>query len=76
MQPSDRRSTIPAMFLALLICSDEACTHELETWGTLAELAAIACDCGWALHVIWLSDVQFVEAEPPPPADAWLPLAA
>jgi hypothetical protein len=30
------------MFLALLICSDESCTHELEAWGALDELEALA----------------------------------
>jgi hypothetical protein len=77
LQPSDRRPTIPVMFLALLNCSDEACTHEIESWGTLDELEALACDCGCALQVIALSEVEFVEAAPPPvPADEWLPLAA
>jgi hypothetical protein len=64
LQPSDRRPTIPGMFFALLICSDEACTNELETWGTLEELEALACDCGCALQLIALSEVEFVEPEP------------
>jgi hypothetical protein len=65
------------MFLALLICSDEACTHELEAWGTLEELDALACDCGCALQVIALSDVELVDPAPPPVAAyEWLPLAA
>ncbi|MEA2409831.1 MAG: hypothetical protein QOC77_392 [Thermoleophilaceae bacterium] len=63
------------MFLALLICSDESCTEELETWGTLDELESMACDCGCALQVISVSEVEFVEAEPPAYYPA-LPLAA
>jgi hypothetical protein len=78
LQPSGSAPSIPAMFLALLICSDDDCTYELETWGTLEELDALACDCGCALQVVALSDVELIEAEPPPPAAAyeWLPLAA
>jgi hypothetical protein len=76
LQPSDRRPTIPGMFFALLICSDEDCAHEAETWGMLEELETLACDCGCALQVLELSEVEFVEAAPPPVYDAWLPLAA
>jgi hypothetical protein len=64
-----------AMFFALLICSDESCTEELETWGTLDQLEATACDCGCALQVISVSEVEFVEPEPPV-YDMALPLAA
>ena len=61
------------MFYAVLICSDEACPHELETWGDLEELEALLCDCGCALHVVKLSEVDFDE----PVLDDWaLPLAA
>jgi hypothetical protein len=74
LQPSDGRPTIPAMFFALLICSDETCTAELETWGTLEELEALACDCGCALQVISVSEVELVEPEPPVVFE--LPLAA
>jgi hypothetical protein len=52
------------MFYALLICSDESCTEELETWGTLEELEAMACDCGCALQVMSLSEVDFDESAP------------
>jgi hypothetical protein len=82
LQPSDPRPTIPGMFIALLICSDAACAHELETWGPLEELEALACDCGCALQLISMSEVEFVEAKPrsaeaePPRVDEWLPLAA
>ena len=40
------------MVYALLVCSDEDCTHELEAPGTLAELEALACDCGCTLEVL------------------------
>jgi hypothetical protein len=76
LQPSDSGPSIPPMFMALLICSDEACAEERETWGSLEELEALACDCGCALQLLALSEVEFVEAEPPPPAEVWLPLAA
>jgi hypothetical protein len=49
------------MVYALLICSDDACTHELETSGTLDELEALACDCGCALQLISVSEVEFEE---------------
>jgi hypothetical protein len=75
LQPSDSGPSIPPMFMALLICSDEACAEERETWGTLEELESLACDCGCALQILELSGVEFVEAEPPP-AEVWLPLAA
>ena len=74
LQPSDRRPTIRAMFLALLICSDESCTLELETWGTLEELEAMACDCGCALQLISVSEVEF--EDPEPVFEFELPLAA
>jgi hypothetical protein len=49
------------MVYALLVCSDDACTDELEGWGTLEELEALACDCGCAMQVISVSDVEFEE---------------
>ena len=57
------------MFLALLICSDESCAHELET---------LACDCGCALQVLALSEVDLIDPSPSPAAAVyeWLPLAA
>lgn len=41
------------MFVARLICSDAGCAsgHEVEA-PTLAELEALACDCGCVLEVI------------------------
>jgi hypothetical protein len=60
------------MVHALLICSDEACAEELETWGTLDELEALACDCGCTLQLLAISEVEFEE-----PVIEWeLPLAA
>jgi hypothetical protein len=64
-----------AMFIALLICSDESCAEELESWGTLEELEASACDCGCSLQVLAVSEVEFEEAVAPA-AYAALPLAA
>ena len=64
------------MFLALLICSDEACADELEATGSLEEFEALACDCGCALQVLELSEVEFVDLPPQPADEAWLPLAA
>ena len=46
------------MFRALLICSDEECTELFEAYGALAELEALACDCGCALHVVALHEVE------------------
>jgi hypothetical protein len=58
---------------ALLICTDEACAEEIEAYGTrLEELEALACECGCALQLIAVSDIEFVRARPP----ALLELAA
>ena len=62
------------MVYALLVCSDPACAHELEAPGTLDELEALACDCGCAMQLIAVSEVEFAE-----PVIEWeyeLPLAA
>ena len=45
------------MFRALLVCSDTDCAEEFEAYGSLEELAALACDCGCVLEVIGISDV-------------------
>ncbi len=43
--------------MARLICSDEECTEVFEARAvTLAELEALACDCGCALQVISISE--------------------
>ncbi len=45
------------MYVARLICSDEACAEEiLAEARTLAELETLACDCGCALQVISISE--------------------
>ena len=58
---------------ALLICSDEACAEELEAYGMrLEELEALACECGCALQLIAVSDIEFLR----PRTRALLDLAA
>lgn len=50
------------MYIARLVCSDEACAEELtQETATLAELQTLLCDCGCALEVIGWPDVA---AEP------------
>ncbi len=54
------------VFHALLICSDEACADEVEAYGMrLEELEALACECGCALQLIAVSDVEFERAAVP-----------
>jgi hypothetical protein len=51
--PSEVPAMIVHVFVARLICSDTDCPHALEIAApTLAELEALACDCGCALHVL------------------------
>ena len=71
MQPSGRPPTISRVVLhALLICSDETCAEEIEAFGTrLEELEAMACECGCALQLIAVSEVEFERAAPPLPLD-------
>ena len=53
------------MFHALLICSDPECTETFEAWaGSLEELEALACDCGCALALWSISEVEGNPAEP------------
>lgn len=40
------------VYTAVLICSDLECTERFEARGTLAELAALACDCGCGLEIV------------------------
>jgi hypothetical protein len=49
------------MVHALLICSDEGCTGELEATGRLEELESLACECGCALQLIAVSEVEFLK---------------
>jgi hypothetical protein len=45
------------MYIARLICSDEACGAEaLAEAHTLAELDTFACDCGCALAIVGWPD--------------------
>lgn len=45
------------MFRALLICSDDVCDEVFEAYGSIAELEALACDCGCALEIVEMSEV-------------------
>ena len=50
------------MYVARLVCSDEACAEEVaHEAAALAELETLLCDCGCALEVIGWPDVA---AEP------------
>jgi hypothetical protein len=46
------------MFLALLICSDEECTHAAEHVGSLEELDAVLCeDCDCLMQIVHVEGV-------------------
>jgi hypothetical protein len=46
-----------AMFIAQLICSEPPCTEEYEARAaTLAELEALACDCGCGLQLVRVAE--------------------
>jgi len=50
------------VFHALLVCSDEACAEEVEAYAMrLEEVEAMACECGCALQLITVSEVEFEE---------------
>jgi hypothetical protein len=50
------------MYVARLVCSDEACAEEVaHEAASLAELETLLCDCGCALEIIGWPDVA---AEP------------
>ena len=49
------------MVYALLVCSDEGCSERFETWGELAELEALGCECGCALQLLTVSEVEIEE---------------
>ena len=40
------------MVRALLFCSDDECTAVFEAYGPLAEIEAMACECGCGLEVV------------------------
>ena len=46
------------MFRALLICDDGDCAETFEAYGSLDELEALACDCGCALEVVELCELE------------------
>ena len=46
------------MLYAALICCDEDCTDVFEAYGSLEELETLACDCGCALQVVSISEVD------------------
>jgi hypothetical protein len=53
------------MLVARLICSDPECPETFEARAdTLAELEALACDCGCALEIVAWPDV--LDASPAP----------
>jgi hypothetical protein len=59
------------MYVARLICSDEACGAEaIAEAHTLAELDTFACDCGCALAIVGWPD----HAEERAPAAVVVPL--
>jgi hypothetical protein len=50
------------MFTARLVCSDDGCAEErIAEAATVAELEALACDCGCTLEIVgwpdWAEDV-------------------
>ena len=53
------------MYVARLVCSDEACAAEVAAEaGTLRELETLVCDCGCALELIgWPDSVDEPVAE-------------
>jgi hypothetical protein len=47
------------MFLAVLMCSDEECTHTAEQVGSLEELDAVLCaDCDCLMQVVHIEGVR------------------
>jgi hypothetical protein len=55
--PSAGGDTMEMMFVARLICSDEACAAEVAAEGaSLRELETLVCDCGCALEPIGWPD--------------------
>ena len=52
------------VFHALIVCSDGDCADLFEAWGTLEELEALACECGCALQILTISEVEGEPDEP------------
>jgi hypothetical protein len=46
------------MFRALLACSDGDCPDLFEAYGSLEELAALACDCGCSLELVEIAELD------------------
>ena len=61
--PSDHLRTIPAVVCALLTCSGEECTAVYEAYGRLADIEALACECGCGLAIVgWPDEVEEVRS--------------
>jgi hypothetical protein len=55
--PSDAHATMRVMFTARLVCPDADCAEELIAEAeTVAELDALACQCGCALEIVGWPD--------------------
>jgi hypothetical protein len=52
-----------AMFLAVLICSDEECDNTFEEVGSLEELDRLLCDCGCVMQVVAIEGTGQPEAD-------------
>jgi len=60
------------VFVARLICSDEACAEAVQAEArTLAELEALACECGCGLAIVgfpdWVEEPAVVALRRPGP---------
>ena len=52
------------MFLIELTCGEEPCEVTIAVVSELAELEALVCDeCGYCLHLLSISAVEYVEIE-------------
>jgi hypothetical protein len=50
------------VLLAILICSDEECTHTAEEVGSLEELDAVLCaDCHCLMQIVAIEEAQVAE---------------
>jgi hypothetical protein len=46
------------VFRAVLLCSDGDCAELFEAYGSLGELAALACDCGCSLELVEVAEAD------------------
>ena len=60
------------MVHAILVCTHEGCTETYEAYGTLAEIEALACECGCCLEVVCWPDP--LEADDGPAGVELLPV--